>query len=89
MKFLKKHKEKVGNIEGVTTNSAPPSYWTTTGNYVVNKILSGSFNKGVGQGRVLGIVGPSGCLPDGEMVEIYIMKTITADTPINDEVIED
>ncbi len=49
--------EKAGiNVEA----SEPPRYWFSTGNYVLNKIISGSFLKGVPQGRVIGLVGPSG-----------------------------
>lgn len=47
-------------MEGVTTISTPPSYWTTSGNYVLNRILTGSLSRAVGQGRVMGLVGPSG-----------------------------
>jgi len=60
MKMLGKFKKTVGKMEGVTTISTPPSYWTTSGNYVLNRILTGSLSRAVGQGRVMGLVGPSG-----------------------------
>lgn len=60
MKFLNKYKDGIKKIEGVSTSSAPPRYWTTSGNYCVNRILTGTFDRAVGQGRVLGLVGPSG-----------------------------
>lgn len=40
--------------------SVPPRYWFSTGNYVMNKILGGSFLRGIPQGRVTGFVGGSG-----------------------------
>lgn len=57
LKDFKKDLLKAGLEEGA---SKPPRYWYNTGNYVLNKILSGSFLRGVPQGRVLGLVGPSG-----------------------------
>lgn len=40
--------------------SHPPRYWFSVGNYVLNKILSGSFLSYVPQGRVCCLTGPSG-----------------------------
>lgn len=40
-------------------SAQPPRYWFSTGNYVANKTLSGSFLNGIPQGRVTGLVGPS------------------------------
>lgn len=40
--------------------SEPPRYWFSTGNYVLNKIISGSFLNGIPQGRLLSFTGPSG-----------------------------
>jgi len=60
MKYMKnvgKALEKSGISVG---KSAPPSYWVSTGNYAQNKIISGSFNKGVPQGRITAFAGPSG-----------------------------
>lgn len=58
LKGFKADLEKAGIEEGA---SQPPRYWYSTGNYVVNKILSGSYIKGgVAQGRITGFAGPSG-----------------------------
>jgi recombination protein RecA len=60
MKFLDnvvKDLEKSGIEAG---SSEPPRYWFSTGNYVANKIISGSFHRGIPQGRVTGLAGPSG-----------------------------
>lgn len=47
-------------IEGVSTTAAPPRYWHSFGNHVVNAVMSGEYDKGIAQGRITGIVGPSG-----------------------------
>lgn len=60
MKFLagiNKDLEKAGIEAG---SPEPPRYWFSTGNYVLNKIMSGSFHRGIPQGRVTGLAGPSG-----------------------------
>jgi recombination protein RecA len=60
MKYLDdvtKQLEKAGIHVG---SSEPPRYWFSTGNYVVNKIISGSFHRGIPQGRLTAFAGPSG-----------------------------
>jgi len=60
MKFLDnvvKDLKKAGIEDG---SSEPPRYWFSTGNYVLNKISSGNFRRGIPQGRVTGLAGPSG-----------------------------
>ena len=59
MDFLKgvtKDLEKAGIDMGA---SQPPRYWFSTGNHVLNKIISGSFMKGIPQGRITALVGPA------------------------------
>lgn len=57
LKDFKSDLKKAGMEEGA---SQPPRYWYSTGNYVVNKTLSGSFLNGIPQGRITGLTGPSG-----------------------------
>lgn len=60
MKFIsgiEKDLEKAGISVGA---SEPPKYWFSTGNYVLNKIISGSFYHGIPQGRLIAFTGPSG-----------------------------
>lgn len=85
MKMLSGFKKDVAKIEGVTGDSSPPAYWTTSGNYVLNKILGGTFSRAAGQGRLVGIVGPSGCLPAGEWIDVYVMHTKPFYTPVSNE----
>lgn len=49
--------EKAGIHVGA---SQPPRYWFSTGNFVLNKIISGSFLRGIPQGRITCFTGPSG-----------------------------
>ena len=58
LKTVKSDLEKAG--VGVGT-SGPPRYWFSSGNYVLNKILSGSFYGATPQGRLIALCGPSGC----------------------------
>lgn len=60
MEFLKDFKKDLNKLGLNEGTAEPPRYWYSTGNHVLNKIISGSFYKGVPQGRVLGLVGPSG-----------------------------
>jgi recombination protein RecA len=58
LKSVKKDLKKAGIRVGDEV-SAPPRYWFSTGNYVLNKIISGSFYKGIPQGRIIAFSGPS------------------------------
>ena len=60
MKFLKDFEKTIDKLDGVGGSSQPPRYWHTFGNYVLNRIMSGSFMRGVPQGRITGLAGPSG-----------------------------
>lgn len=53
---------KVLEKEGIETGGSapPPRYWFSTCNFVLNRIISGSFYQGVPQGRCMAFVGPSG-----------------------------
>ena len=67
---------------GISSEDTPPKYWYSIGNFVLNKIMSNSFQRGIPQGRVTAIMGPSGCLPAGETVKVYTMITGT-NTPVS------
>lgn len=51
---------KIAESGSISLSSEPPRYWYSTGNYVLNRILSGSYTKGIPQGRITDIAGPSG-----------------------------
>lgn len=56
-KFLKTIKKASNTITDV---QEPPRYWYSTGNYVLNRIMSGSYQRGIPQGRVTILGGLSG-----------------------------
>lgn len=58
--FLSKLKGKFEGMDGVSLDSSPPRYWFSTGSAALNKIISNDFTKGIPQGRVTGVAGPSG-----------------------------
>jgi recombination protein RecA len=57
VKGFVKDMDKVGIDIGA---AEPPRYWFSTGNYALNKTISGSFLKGIPQGRIVCFAGPSG-----------------------------
>jgi len=58
--FLKEFEKSVDKLEGVSSSAQPPKYWYSTGNFNLNKIISGSFFKGIPQGRITNFAGTSG-----------------------------
>lgn len=60
MNFLKSFEKELDKLDVQVGAGDPPRYWYSTGNYAVNRIISGSFFRGIPQGRVTGLVGPSG-----------------------------
>lgn len=60
MSFLADFDKDVAKIEGVTGKSIPPKNWYSFGNYVLNRVMSGSFRRGTPQGRITCVAGPSG-----------------------------
>jgi recombination protein RecA len=58
--FVEKFDKELEGMENVGTSSLPPRYWYSTGNYVLNRIISGSFKNGIPQGRITDLAGPSG-----------------------------
>ena len=57
--FLKGFKKELEKLENVSMDFRPPQHWYSCGNMAVNKILSGDYYRGVPQGRVTILAGPS------------------------------
>lgn len=57
LKDFKKNVEKLGSVGVGITN---PKFWYSTGNYALNKILSGSYFKAIPEGRITAWAGPAG-----------------------------
>lgn len=60
MDFLKNFEKDISSLNVTVGSGEPPRYWYSTGNHALNRIISGSFFKGIPQGRVTGLAGPSG-----------------------------
>ncbi len=58
--MLKDFNKSLEKAEGISSSALPPKYWYDTGNYVLNYIISGEFDKGIPQGRITALTGPSG-----------------------------
>jgi len=53
-------KEITKSIEGLSIGFNDPTDWISTGNYALNYLISGDFNKGVPLGKVTVFAGESG-----------------------------
>jgi RecA/RadA recombinase len=58
--FLNDFDKSTKGMEGVATESKPPKFWISLGNYALNKAISPSYSKGIAQGRMMMVAGPSG-----------------------------
>jgi RecA/RadA recombinase len=57
--FLKDFRKELKKLDNVSIEFLPPPFWYSTGNFALNKVLSGSYFKAVPQGRLSALVGPS------------------------------
>ncbi len=57
--FLKEFKKKLEKMDNVSTAFSPPRKWYSTGNYAINRVLSGSYLRGFPAGRLTCLAGPS------------------------------
>ena len=57
--FLKTYKKEIEKLENVSTDFRPPNHWYSIGNFAANRILSGDFHRGIPQGRITILAGPS------------------------------
>ena len=48
------------SVPGLSSGFRDPDTWISTGNYTLNKLLSGDFNKGIPLGKVTVFAGESG-----------------------------
>jgi RecA/RadA recombinase len=58
--FLAAFRKDSAKMAGISLSAPPPKYWLDTGNFVLNKILSGSYTRGFASGRCTALAGPSG-----------------------------
>ena len=58
--FSKYRRELTKSIEGLSVGFNDPTDWVSTGNYALNYLLSGDFNRGIPLGKVTVFAGESG-----------------------------
>lgn len=83
--FVNQLAKQIEKIENITVDFPPPGKWYHSGNFALNKIISGVYSKGIPEKRLTVLAGASGCLPADEKIEIYIMKSQKQITPIHNE----
>ena len=65
------------SIEGLSIGFNDPTDWISTGNYTLNYLISGDFNKGIPLGKVSVFAGESGCLPATGQITVRYRKKPT------------
>ena len=58
--FLEKFKKDVAKLDTVGVGLRTVEHWLSTGNYALNRALSGDFKKGIPLGKITLFAGPSG-----------------------------
>lgn len=58
-------------VEIAAESSTNIAEWISTGNYMLNACISGSLFGGVPSGKIISLIGESGCMPGDEKIEIY------------------
>lgn len=59
MSFLDEFNKDTNKMTGIATSSPGPKFWISIGNYVLNKVISGKYKGGIGQGKLAMLAGPS------------------------------
>lgn len=60
MSVFTKYKKDLAKVSGVSMGDGIPKFWINTGSFVLNKIISGKYDRGIPQGRLTLLTGPSG-----------------------------
>lgn len=72
------------SIDGLSIGFNDPKDWISTGNFALNYLISGNFNKGIPLGKVTMFAGESGCLPESATVKMLDEKHILRVTTVKD-----
>lgn len=71
---ITKFKNHLTNKLNIPVGFSDPKIWLDTGNFALNRLISGSYIKGVPLGKVTMFAGESGCLPGTAKVKIRYKK---------------
>ena len=82
--FTKTRKDRNKRL-GLRGGFSDPITWIDTGNFALNKMISGHFNRGVPLGAVTVFAGESGCLPASAMVDVRITYGLGSDVIVTEE----
>lgn len=58
--MLDAFEKDMSKVDGLSESSLPPEWWISSGNYVLNRIMSGNYHGFVPQSRLTCLTGPSG-----------------------------
>jgi RecA/RadA recombinase len=58
--FRDRLSKSISKVKGASLEKATPKFWLSSGNYCINKVMSGHWERAVPQGRVTMFAGPSG-----------------------------
>lgn len=58
--FLEKFKKEISKLDTVSVGLPETSHWLSTGNYALNRALSGDFKRGIPLSKITLFAGPSG-----------------------------
>lgn len=63
------------SVPGMSVGFRDPDTWVSTGNYALDKLISGKFiGGGIPLGKVSVFAGESGCLPKDAIVNVRLTK---------------
>ena len=68
LKFLNQFKKDVAKLDTVGVGIRTTENWLSSGNYALNRIMSGNFFNCWPEGKIGLLAGPSGCVPEDEVV---------------------
>lgn len=75
LKFLDKFKKEVAKLDTVGVGIRDTEEWLSSGNYALNRIMSGSYFNCFPMSKLSLLAGPSGCLPAAEKINVYVFKS--------------
>lgn len=71
---LTKFTKEISKSLSISAGFNDPTDWVSTGNYLLNYLISGDWNKGIPLGKLSMFAGASGCLPKDAKVVIRYRK---------------
>jgi len=70
--FLKRIRKKTGSTSFKDSKYAEPTHYINTGDYALNRIISGDVHKGIPAGRVIILAGETGTLKTVQVIKLAV-----------------